>query len=278
MSSSLYASTMTAACYFGHGGAGLEIVHSFPRPTIKEGDVLVKISAASVNPIDIKLHQNNIRKSVMPLPKIPGVDFSGVVEQTYPSPSGRFNLGDRVLGMFPNPLSNQWGACAEYVAISERHIFKIPPTLSDVDAASLPMVSTIVVQALKPFIENCKGFSSLNKSLKHNNSILLPSRCLKLGGTKDKKILIQGGAGGVGSFAIQYCSKALGMYVITTCTEGHKDFCMSLGASETLDYRSMLFEEYVSDCNVVLDPFSYLYEERTLSTKVLKRVSIILID
>ena len=81
MTSSLYASTMTAACYFDHGGTSIDIVDAFPKPILKEGELLIKVLATSVNPIDIKLHQNNFRESIMPLPKVPGKDFCGIVKE-----------------------------------------------------------------------------------------------------------------------------------------------------------------------------------------------------
>ena len=151
MAKSLFASTMKAACYFDHGGSPIDVVHSFPKPILKNGDLLIKILASSVNPIDIKLHQNNFRESVLPLPKVPGRDFCGVVVEMS-APSGRFNVGDRVMGVLPDLLQH-WGTCAEFVAINEFHAVKVPQRLSDAEAASLPLVSIAVVQALRPFVE-----------------------------------------------------------------------------------------------------------------------------
>lgn len=89
----------------------------------------------------------------------------------------------------------------------------------------------------------------------------------------DKKILIQGGAGGIGCFAIQYCQKVLGMIVVATCSTEHIALCKELGADVIVDYKTTKFEDVISDCDIVLDPFSYLYEKRTLNdSKVLKQV------
>lgn len=155
MASDLFASTMKAACFFQHGGAQIDIVNSFPKPILRKGDLLIKILAASVNPVDIKLHQNNFWESVLPLPKVPGRDFCGIIEEIV-EPSGRWNVGDRVMGTLPDLLQH-WGSCAEYVAMNEMHVVKVPFALSDVEAASLPFVSTTVVQALAPFVQSCEG-------------------------------------------------------------------------------------------------------------------------
>jgi NADPH:quinone reductase-like Zn-dependent oxidoreductase len=152
MASDLYANTMKAACYFDHGGAPIDIVDSFPKPVIKDGELLIKVLTASVNPIDIKLHQNNFSGLIMRMPKVPGCDFCGIVEEIA-NPSGRVSVGDRVMGMLTESYFKQWGTCAEFVAMNEFHVVKVPVNMSDAEAASLPLVSTVVVQALKPFVD-----------------------------------------------------------------------------------------------------------------------------
>lgn len=155
MSSDLFASTMKAGCYFQHGGAQIDIVQSFPRPILSNGDVLIKVLTASVNPVDIKLHQNNFRESILHLPKVPGRDFCGIIEEMS-APSGRWNVGDRVMGILPNLLGS-WGTCCEFVAMNELNIVKVPVNMSDIEAASIPFVSSVVVEAFAPFILSCSG-------------------------------------------------------------------------------------------------------------------------
>jgi alcohol dehydrogenase len=87
---------------------------------------------------------------------------------------------------------------------------------------------------------------------------------------RNKKILIHAGAGGVGNFAIQYAKKVLGMYVATTASKPKEALLKELGADLVVDYKTEHFEDIVSDYDVVLDPMSWLYEERTLNSNVLK--------
>jgi NADPH:quinone reductase-like Zn-dependent oxidoreductase len=152
MAPDLYASTMKAACYFEDGGAPIDIIVDSFKPAIKDGEILVKVLTASVNPIYIKLHQNNFIGSIMRMPKVPGCDFCGIVEEIS-DPSGSVSVGDRVMGMLIDSYFKQWGTCAEYVAMNELHVVKVTVSMSDADAASLPLVSTVVVQTLKPFVD-----------------------------------------------------------------------------------------------------------------------------
>lgn len=161
MSSDLFASTMKAACYFQHGGAQIDIVHSYPKPILQPGDLLIKVMTASVNPVDIKLHQNNFRNNVLPLPKVPGRDFCGVVEEMS-EPSGRWKIGDRVMGLLPD-IFKPWGTCSEYVSMNELRVVKVPASMSEAEAASLPFVSTVVMQALAPFVDSCEGIINVSK-------------------------------------------------------------------------------------------------------------------
>jgi alcohol dehydrogenase len=213
---------------------------SFPQPILKPNQVLIKMTAAAINPIDVKLQRNWVPRFVVPVPKIPGADVSGVIERVGDAVDDVWKPGDRVVAMIPL-LCSPWGSLAEYVAVDASLLAKVGTDL--VAAASFPLVALTVVQAFQA-----------------------------LGSTTDlrgKKILIQAGAGGVGTFAIQY-AKHLGMYVATTASASKVDLVQSLGADQVIDYRTVKFEDVIEDFDVVLDPMSWAYEKRTLQSHVLK--------
>jgi len=121
-------------------------------------------------------------------------------------------------------------------------VAKIPETVELESAAALPLVSLTVVQSLKKVKE-----------------------------PKGKKILIHAGAGGVGTFAIQYAKNVLGMHVATTASKEKTEIVKALGADLVIDYKSQDFTEVVKDYDAILDPMSFLYEGRTLKSNVLKK-------
>lgn len=235
--------TMAATCYQHHGGPEvLQYDAQHPRPIRTAGQTLVRVQAAGVNPVDYKMRQHQLPQLVFPLPKIPGTDIAGEVVET-DADSG-FDVGDRVFGMMPL-LGTPWGACAEYAAVAHRFFAKAPPSIEFVGAASLPLVALTVIQGL--------------------------SRAIGREPTEGKRILIQAGSGGVGTFAIQYCSHVLGMRVATTCNAGNVELVRSLGAEVVIDYRQEKFEEQIRDYDFVFDPLGHRYAERTLRSGVLRR-------
>jgi NADPH:quinone reductase-like Zn-dependent oxidoreductase len=183
-------------------------------------EVLVRVHAASINPVDAM-----VRSGAFPLlgepPFILGWDISGVIERVVPGVT-RFAVGDQVYGMpfFPRPGN----AFAEYVAVPSRQLAAKPGTLDHAEAAALPMA----------------GLTAWHS--------LVDTAHIEAG----QRVLIHAGAGGVGHLAIQI-AKAKGAHVITTASTGKHDFVRSLGADEAIDYRTQDFSTLARDFDVVLD-------------------------
>lgn len=238
------AEMMTAAFYLEHGNADVLQVAPVPRPIPKSNQLLIRIDAAGLNPVDCKLRLHQIPSFVVPLPKIPGTDFAGEVVTA--ARNGNLQPGDRVFGMLPL-LGLSWGACAQYVAIEERFVSRAPANIDALGAASLPLVALTVTQALHAAIDAWRGK------------------------TDGKRALIQAGTGGVGSFAIQYCANILGMEVATTASPRHFSWVRDLGATTVVDYHTERFEEKIQGYDLVLDPLGHRYEQRTLASAVLRK-------
>lgn len=178
-------------------------------------ELLVKISAISVNPVDFKIRQNSAKDTVLENPKIIGWDAVGVVEAVGESVS-LFKVGDEVYyaGDITKPGSN-----AEYQAIDERIVGKKPKTLSIADAAAIPLTA---LTAWEIFFDR-----------------------MRLSAEKDKgkTLLIIGGAGGVGSIAIQLAKKLLGLKVIATASRPETiEWCKQLGADLVVNHRDLVNE------------------------------------
>ena len=235
---------MYAAIYRRHGDAAsvLETVIT-NRPIPTAGQVLLKVHSASLNPVDIKLIENNLPRQFIPLPKIPGADVYGTIVSTDQCDNCPYDVGDRVICMLPL-LYSVYGALAQYVAVDIDLVARVSPDMESTSLASLPLVGLTVLQAL------------------HFDTLPMVSYPIPF--YENKKILIQGGSGGLGTFAVQYCKNVLKMYVIATCSSHNVQYVRSLGADEVIDYNLDKFENSVRDVDIVLDPYSYLYEERTL--------------
>eukprot|EP00439_Symbiodinium_sp_Y106_P047625 s207_g6.t1 len=240
--------TMRAAQFAKPGPPAVIQVAQIPRPMCCETtQVLIKVGTGSLNPVDFKQRRNAMLEYMRPLPAVSGFDFSGKVEQVGAGVLG-FRPGDTVYGMLP--LQGQsWGAFQEYVVTNYTIIAHVPSKISPKEAAGLPLVGLTVVQALAPVLRTWQrnGESS-----------------------KGKKILIHAGAGGVGSFAIQYCKNVLGMHVATTASATKEELVKSLGADQVINYRTTKFEDVLTAFDAVLDPVTQEYEARTLSSQVLK--------
>ena len=228
------------------GSEVVEINQNTPAPNDPSaGKVLVRIKAAGVNPADWKIREGYMQQ-MMPLqfPSTLGIDFSGVIERIGEGVSG-LKHGDDVYGQAAEILGGS-GAFAEMALANADTIAYEPKTLSHEEAAGLPSVGVSAWQAL---IET-------------------------IGLSKDQKILIHGGAGGIGSIAIQF-AKHLGAYVATTVSTNDKEFVKEeLGADEVIDYKTQNFEDVLShDYDAVFDTVGG--ETYTKSFKVLKRGGII---
>ncbi|PKV76009.1 NADP-dependent oxidoreductase [Pontibacter ramchanderi] len=199
---------MKAAVYEGFGGAEKIQITTVNVPEVKEGEVLVRIRAAGVNPVDAAVREGYL-KDYLPyqFPIIPGWDMAGVVEETGFS-ARRFELGDEVYAYARRPVV-QHGTFAEYIVIPESYLAKKPQNLSFEEAAGIPLVGLTAYQSL---------FDA--GKLQENQTVL-----------------ILGGSGGVGSLGIQL-AKARGATVIGVASEKNQDFMKELGADFTVDYKS----------------------------------------
>ncbi len=239
-------STMKSAQINKYGSSDvIEINQSTVEPTVSPGKVLVTIKAAGVNPVDWKIREGGMQQLVqLHFPSILGIDFSGVVQQVGEgvSPSD-FKQGDEVYGQV-GVISGGSGAFAEMALANMESIANKPKRLSFPEAAGLPLVGVSAWRALKENIELSKG----------------------------QKILIHGGAGGIGSIAIQL-AKNLGAYVATTASANDKQFVQDLGADIVIDYKTQNFEDLLHDYDAVYDTVGGDTYRR--SFKVLKRGGVI---
>jgi NADPH:quinone reductase-like Zn-dependent oxidoreductase len=214
------APTMKAVRFHAFGGPEVLVHEDAPRPEAKEGEVLVRVHAASVNPVDWKVRSGAIKSLATKLPHVTGYDVSGVVEGVGPKVEG-FAKGDPVYAY----LSLQrGGGYAEYAAVPASELAKKPKSIDHVHAAAVPLAALTAWQAL------------------------VDTAGLKQGQT----VLVHAGAGGVGHFAVQI-AKAKGAKVIATASEKNHAFLRELGADQVIDYRAQKFEEVARDVDVVLD-------------------------
>jgi NADPH:quinone reductase-like Zn-dependent oxidoreductase len=200
-----------------------------PKPGFQRDEVLIKVKAISINPVDIK---TRIGKSLYDELKsrnpsiILGWDVSGIVADVG-SAVTQFKTGDEVFGMINFPGHGR--AYAEYVAAPASHLAIKPSNVSHESAAAATLAAMTAWQALVSHAKVKKG----------------------------QKVLIHAAAGGVGHYAVQI-AKHLGAYVIGTSSAANKDFVLSLGADEQIDYKSQRLEDAVKDVDFVLDSIGEL--------------------
>ncbi|KUN90403.1 NADPH:quinone oxidoreductase, partial [Streptomyces resistomycificus] len=207
-----------------------------PEPTVGEHDVLVRVEAAGLNPLDEKIHTGEF-KQILPykLPLILGNDVAGTVISVGTAVRG-FKPGDEV---YARPHQDRIGTFAERIAIAEGDLALKPASISMEEAGSLPLAALTAWQAL---VERGK---------------VRPGQ----------KVLIHAGAGGVGSIAIQLAAH-LGASVATTASASNADFVRALGADTVIDYRSQDFEQLLTGYDLVLDSIGGETLEKSL--RVLK--------
>lgn len=194
-----------------------------PTPTPAAGEVLIRVKAISINPVDMKTRKGMAlyqRLKDAP-PIILGWDISGVVESCG-ADAKKYKKGDEVFGMINFPGHGK--AYAEYVCAPETHLALKPAHITHPEAAAATLAALTAWQGLT----------------EHGG--------LKAG----QKLLIHAAAGGVGHYAIQF-AKSIGAYVIGTASARNKDFVLQLGADEHFDYTSGNFEEKYHDLDMVLD-------------------------
>ncbi len=195
------------------------VLAEIPTPAIADDEVLVRVGSTAVNHLDL-VEASGSAKEVFPidLPWTPGHEFSGVVERVGKEVVG-FAVGDPVFG------NSGSGAYAEFVSVKPATFTRKPSILSFEEAASVPVAAQTAWQAL----------------FTHGHL------------TRGQTVLIHGGAGGVGAYAVQLASNA-GATVIVTANADDEAFLKSIGASRVIDYKTAKFEEELPDkVNVVFD-------------------------
>ena len=210
---------MKAAFYREFGDFDQLEIGSLEYPDPQEGEVLVRVKAAGVNPVDAAIVHGYLKERLPHnFPVIPGWDLSGVVESRGFS-ARRFDVGDEVYAYARRPFV-QWGTFAEYVTIPESYLSEKPSNISFPEAGAIPLVGLTAYQSL---------YDAGN---------------LQEGQT----VLILGASGGVGSFGIQL-TKAKGAHVIGVASEKNHDYMKNLGADEVIDYHGTDVGEAVLDIN-----------------------------
>ncbi|WP_058306137.1 NADP-dependent oxidoreductase [Gracilibacillus massiliensis] len=204
-----------------YGGKEQLKMQELDKPTPGENQVVVKLHATSINPIDWKLREGYLQEMLpFEFPIVLGWDAAGIIDEVGEGVKD-FKVGDRV---FARPDTTNRGTYAEYTLVDDNLLAPIPANTSFEEAAAVPLTALTAYQCLFDF-GNVK---------------------------KDDKVLIHAGAGGVGTFAIQL-AKHKGAYVSTTASTKNIDFLLSLGADEVIDYTKQDFEDELKDYDFVLD-------------------------
>lgn len=209
---------MKAITQHQYGAPAVLAIEELPTPEPLPTEVLVRVAAVGLNPLEARLRQGEFPLIGQP-PFVLGWDVSGVVEQAM---TWRFAVGDEVMGMslFPRAASTY----AEYAAVPALHLVRKPEKLSFIEAAALPQAGLTAWHGLVDLAR------------------------LKAG----DRVLVHAGGGGVGHLAIQI-AKAIGAHVITTASTSKIDFVRSIGADEVIDYKTTDFTTVARDVDVVLD-------------------------
>jgi NADPH:quinone reductase-like Zn-dependent oxidoreductase len=236
-SASAPSQTMKAIRIHNYGGPEVLHYEDAPRPEPQAGEVLVRVHAAGVNPIDWKVREGHVKDFWHhKFPLILGWDLSGVVEELGRGVS-RFKIGDEVYSV-PDP--NRDGAYAEYIVVRESELALKPKSLHHIRAAAVPLAALIAWQSL------------------FDTAQLQPGQ----------RVLIHAGSGGVGHLAVQL-AKWKGAYVFATASTKNKDLLRKLSVDEPIDYTQQRFEDVARNIDVVLDTIGGETQERSWS--VLKK-------
>ncbi len=214
------------------GGPEVLQLEEVPRPIPAAGEVLIKVFATSVNPVDWKIREG-LRKGKFPvnLPLIPGWDVSGEIEEVG-SDVKNFRKGDEVYSR-PDPTKN--GTYAEYVVVKADQVALKPKSIDHEQAAAVPLAGLTAWQGLFDYGQLQQG----------------------------QKVLIHAASGGVGTFAVQF-AKWRGAYVIGTTSAENIDFVKQLGADEIIDYKKEQFEDKLKNIDLVFDTIGGDTQRRSL--------------
>ena len=213
------------------GGPGVLASEEVPVPTPGYGEVLIKVRAAGVNPVDYKIRAGDYARMQTQLPAIPGRDVSGTIESVGRGITG-YDVGDEVYAF----LGSYSGGYAGFAIARGNELAKKPASLDHEQAAAVPLAATTAWQAL----------------FDHGK--------LEAG----QRVLIHGAAGGVGHFAVQF-AKEKGAVVIATVGPGDVEFIRELGADEVINYKECAFEEETRDIDLVIDLIGGETQERSWS-------------
>lgn len=214
--------TMRAMTISGAGGPEVLSLSEVERPVRISSEVLVKVAAAGVNPIDAKTRAGRGPfAAIATFPAVLGNDFSGVVVEA-PYAAHPLQPGAEVYGMTPVPRFG--GAYAEYLSVPSLSVIPKPSTLSHIEAAGVPVAA---LTAWGMVVDTAKAHEG-------------------------QRMLIHAGAGGVGHFAVQFAAY-FGAHVIATASAHNTSWLRELGASEVIDYATTRFEDAVRDVDAVID-------------------------
>jgi NADPH:quinone reductase-like Zn-dependent oxidoreductase len=221
---------MKAVRFHTYGDAGVLRCEDAPLPVALEGDLLIQVHAAGVNPADAQFRRGDYQAfAPLPLPFIPGWDVAGTVLMA--PPDANFRPGDRVFALAD---MRRQGAYAELIAVSAQHVARAPARLALEQAAGVPLAALTAWTAL------------------------FDSGGLRAGQT----VLVHAGAGGVGLFAVQLARRA-GARVIATASAKHHELLRRLGVDVAIDYRAGDFAAGLRDVDVVLDTVGGETRERS---------------
>ncbi|HTJ59239.1 MAG TPA: NADP-dependent oxidoreductase [Devosiaceae bacterium] len=217
------------------GGPDVLEVDDVEKPVAGSGELLVQVMAASVSPVDYKIRGGGYDDAGQALPITLGRDLAGVVEEVGLDVDG-FAIDNDVFAL----LGRDRGAYAQYVIVTPDEVARMPPSLSYVEAAAVPLAGLTAWQGLFDHGDLQSG----------------------------QRVLIHGGAGGVGHLAVQF-AKARGAFVATTASSEDIAFLSEIGADQVIDYQRQRFEEESSDFDLVYDLIGGETQDR--SWGVLKR-------
>ena len=205
--------TMSAIAFDTFGDATVLNVKKVPRPEVKSGEVLVRISHTSVNPVDWKIRLGYL-KDMLPhvFPIIPGWDAAGVIESVGPGVTD-YKIGDRVAAYARLPQVHS-GTYAEYISLPTNYLARVDSKLSFEQAAGVPLVALTAMQGLSDYERVKPG----------------------------DNVLVLNGAGGVGSYAVQF-ARQMGATVTATTGSSNVDYVRSLGADHVIDYTKESISE-----------------------------------
>ncbi|MBS1121305.1 MAG: zinc-binding alcohol dehydrogenase [Deltaproteobacteria bacterium] len=211
---------MKAAIIRRYGGPEVLEFTDVAPPVPKDDEVVVKVHAASINPIDWQIREGLVKMFIRPkFPAILGCDLAGEIVEVGKAAT-RLKVGDRVFAMMPH----DWGAQAELVALPERLVALKPDNLTMVEAGSVGATAVTAVHALRDSAKLTAG----------------------------KQVLVNGASGGVGIFAVQV-AKDLGAHVTAVCGAASFDLVKSLGADVAIDYKTTDFTKSQTQFDVVFD-------------------------